>query len=140
MDDHWLRSLRNHALNQPVFVRVLRDGPNHLLVVTSSDDMNINPFGVRRSRESTNRRSPTEDLPATRSLTGANHDLGDLLALCEVNEGSHHFVGVKLVPSRAEVNRELSKLLDRRAIDGVRNSRTVHVNHVEIGFDARRHP
>ena len=68
--------------------------------------MNINPFGVRRARELMNRRSPTEDLAAARSLAGADHDLGDLLTLGEVNEGDHRFVGVKLVPSRAEVNRE----------------------------------
>src|ERR1035437_1641736 len=48
--------------------------------------------------------------------------------------------GSGLVPGGADVDRELAKLLERRAVGGVRSSRTVHVDDVEIGFDARRHP
>src|ERR1019366_108439 len=90
----FLAAIFTKSCSRPArFVRVLRDGPNHPLVVTSSDDMNINPFGVRRARESTNRRSPTEDLPATRSLAGADHDLGDLLVPSELDQRNDHEIG-----------------------------------------------
>jgi hypothetical protein len=94
MDDPWLRYLHNHALDQPVFVRVLRDGPNHLLVVASSNDVNIKSFGGRRTNEAPHDRSPTENLLAATSLAGADHDLGDLFVPGELDQRSDRVVAV----------------------------------------------
>jgi len=77
-------------------------------------------------------------------LHGPDHDLGDLMLPRKAYDGPGGIVIFQLVPASAEVGREPSQLVDRRAVARQARVADDDVDHVEFrlapGGDARCPP